>query len=537
MKRFYVIICAFFLFALQTVHAQKAPETQGEPVIIKNDTLFKFYVGQGLFTPKERARAITRRIESLIGRFDFNPDSLILRNDTAVSIIFYQSHIILSVSNKDAAFSELSRPELAASYLNILKKKLGDIFANNSVKQTITDILEVIAIIVMLILFIWGVNRAFKLIKLKTANAWEKRVAKLAAKGAPVSYAGKLFPFVNSLITIIRLFIIILLIYLALPLLFFIFPASKPVATLLLGYVVGPLKSILLAIFHFIPNLLTICVIYIVTRYIVKAIKFVTTEIKNESITIKGFYPDWAMPTYNIIRVVLYAFMFVAIFPYLPGSNSKVFQGVTVFLGVLISLGSSSAISSMVAGLVLTYMRPFKVGDRIRVGEILGDVIEKNLLVTRVRTNKNEDITLPNATILSGHTINYTSSAEKLGLILYTSITIGYDAPWKTIHELMINAALATDGVLQDPKPFVFQTDLNDFNVTYQINAYTKLSHKMATIYSLLHQNIQDKFNEAGMEIMSPHYTALRDGNHIQIPDDYVYKGYKTPGFNINKEK
>ncbi len=241
MKRFYVIICAFFLFALQTAHAQKAPEAQGEPVIIKNDTLFKFYVGQGLFTPKERARAITRRIESLIDRFDFNPDSLILRNDTAVSIIFYQSHIVLAINNKDAAFSELSRPELAASYLDILKKKLGDVFANNSVKQTITNILEVIAVIVMLVLFIWGVNRAFKLIKLKTANAWEKRVAKLAKQGAPVSYASKLYPFLNSLLTVIRLIIIILLIYLALPILFFIFPASKPIATLLLGYVVGPL--------------------------------------------------------------------------------------------------------------------------------------------------------------------------------------------------------------------------------------------------------------------------------------------------------
>ena len=537
MKRFYVIICALFLFGLQTAHAQKAPEAQGEPVIIKNDTLFKFYIGQGLFTPKERARTITRRIQELVNRLDFNPDSLVLKNDTAVSIIFYQSQIILSVSNKDAAFSELGRPELAASYLNILKKKLGDVFTNDGTKQTIINILEAIAVIVALILFIWAVNRAFRWIKLKTANAWESRMAKLAQQGAPVSYANKLLPVINGLINLGRLVIIILLIYLSLPILFFIFPASKPMATLLLGYVVDPLKSILLAILHFIPNLLTICVIYIVTRYIVKVIKFAATEIKNESITIKGFYPDWAMPTYNIIRVVLYAFMFVVIFPYLPGSNSKIFQGVTVFLGVLLSLGSSSAISSMVAGLVLTYMRPFKVGDRIRVGEILGDVIEKNLLVTRVRTNKNEDITLPNATILSGHTINYTSSAEKLGLILHTSITIGYDAPWKTIHELMINAALATDGVLQDPKPFVFQTDLNDFNVTYQINAYTKLSHKMATIYSSLHQNIQDKFNEAGVEIMSPHYTALRDGNHIQIPDEYVYKGYKTPGFNINKEK
>src|ERR1700744_3357744 len=146
MKRFYVIICTLFLFALQTAHAQKSSENQGEPVIIKNDTLFKFYVGQGLFTAKERARTITRRIESLLERLDFNPDSLVLKNDTAISIIFYQSQIILSVSNKDASFSEFSRTELAASYLKILKKELGDVFANNSAKQIAINISEAITV-------------------------------------------------------------------------------------------------------------------------------------------------------------------------------------------------------------------------------------------------------------------------------------------------------------------------------------------------------------------------------------------------------
>ncbi|HEY9195489.1 MAG TPA: mechanosensitive ion channel family protein, partial [Mucilaginibacter sp.] len=353
----------------------------------------------------------------------------------------------------------------------------------------------------------------------------------------PVAYASRLLPFISGLINIVRLLIILLLVYLALPVLFYIFPSSQSIATQLIGFVVDPLKSILLAIVHFIPNLLTIVVIYLVTRYIVKLVKFVATEIANGAITLKGFYPEWAIPTYNIIRVLMYAFMFVVIFPYLPGSQSKVFQGVTVFIGVLFSLGSSSAISNMVSGIVLTYMRPFKIGDRIKVGEVMGDVIEKNLLVTRVRTIKNEDVTVPNASILSGATINYTSSSKTLGLILNTSVTIGYDAPWQTIHNLLISAAEATDGILAEPRPFVLQTALNDFNVSYQINAYTDKPGKMAVIYSALYQNIQDKFNEAGMEIMSPHFTAIRDGNHIQIPENYVAEGYKKPGYKIEREE
>ncbi|NJN42356.1 MAG: mechanosensitive ion channel family protein [Flammeovirgaceae bacterium] len=253
---------------------------------------------------------------------------------------------------------------------------------------------------------------------------------------------------------------------------------------------------------------------------------------------ITGFYPDWAKPTFTIVKILLYAFMFVVVFPYLPGSDSDIFKGVSVFLGVLFSFGSSSAISNLVAGLVITYMRPFKIGDRIKIGEITGDVIEKSMLVTRVRTIKNEDITIPNSTVLSGHTVNYTTSAKDLGLILHTSVTIGYDVPWKKVHELLISAALATKGILNEEtkKPFVFQTSLDDFYVAYQINAFTEESHRMAAIYSDLHQNIQEKFNEGGVEIMSPHYGALRDGNMVTIPSDYLPKDYQTPSFKIKKD-
>jgi small-conductance mechanosensitive channel len=533
-KNYYLLI--LLLFAAFTTHAQKTVNAKGEPVIINRDTLFKFYAGQGLFDAKERAGIVTKRIEALVDRIDFNPDSLTLKNDTSVSVISYNSQIILAVNNKDATFSELNRPQLAASYLDILKKKLGNYFTSNNSKQVIINILEAVAVIVLLIALIWALNKGTRWAKLKILRSWESRMDKLAAQGAPVMYAKRLLPLITGLLRIVRFILIIILIYLALPVLFFIFPASKPIAVQLLSYVVNPFKKILLALLHYIPNLLTIAVIYIVTRYIVKLVKFIANEIAQGAITLNSFYPEWAMPTYNIIRVLLYAFMFVVIFPYLPGSDSKIFQGVTVFLGILFSLGSSSAIANMVSGIVLTYMRPYKVGDRIKVGEATGDVVEKNLLVTRLRTIKNEDITIPNATILSSHTTNYTTVAKTMGLILNTTVTIGYDVPWQTVHNLLITAAEATDGVSSEPKPFVLQTALNDFNVSYQINAYTALSNQMAGVYSRLHQNIQDKFNEAGVEIMSPHYTALRDGNHIQIPENYVPEGYTKPGFKVEGE-
>jgi small-conductance mechanosensitive channel len=182
-------------------------------------------------------------------------------------------------------------------------------------------------------------------------------------------------------------------------------------------------------------------------------------------------------------------------------------------------------------------MRPFKIGDRIKIADVTGDVIEKTLLVTRLKTVKNEIITIPNSSVLSGNTTNYSIEANENGLIIHTTVTIGYDVPWPKMHETLITAALRTEAILKEPKPFVLQTSLEDFYVAYQINAYTREASKQALVYSNLHQNIQDCCNEVGIEILSPHYRAARDGNTTTIPADYLPKDYKPPGFNVNVEK
>ncbi len=226
------------------------------------------------------------------------------------------------------------------------------------------------------------------------------------------------------------------------------------------------------------------------------------------------------MPTFHIVRFLLYAFMIAMIYPYLPGSDSGVFQGISVFVGLIVSLGSSTVIGNIIAGLVITYMRPFKIGDRIKLNDTTGDIIEKTPLVTRIRTPKNEVVTVPNSFIMSSHTVNYSTSAREYGLIIHSEVSIGYDIPWRQVHQILIDAALNTPGVVDDPRPFVLETSLSDWYPVYQINAYVKNAAKMAQIYSDLHQNIQDKFNEAGIEIMSPHYMAMRDGSETTIPKD-----------------
>ncbi|MCP9438427.1 MAG: mechanosensitive ion channel family protein [Nitrospira sp.] len=312
------------------------------------------------------------------------------------------------------------------------------------------------------------------------------------------------------------------------------FPATQQLSLELLGYLIEPLKLIGLTFVSSLPDFIAIVIIVLVTKYIIKLIHLFFTGIERGAITFQGFHRDWATPTYKIVRFFALVFAAVAIVPYIPGSHSEAFKGISVFLGVLVSLGAAGSFSNIVAGIVLTYMRPFSVGDRVKIAETTGDITEKTLLVTRIRTNKNVDVTIPNALVLSSHIINFSSSATNPPpLILNTSVTIGYDVPWRKVHELLVAAAKRTTYILETPEPFVLQTSLNDYHVTYEINGYTKHPNQMAAIYAELHQHIQDQFNEAGVEIMSPHYTQVRDGNKTTIPDEYLPKDYQVPGIRI----
>lgn len=343
--------------------------------------------------------------------------------------------------------------------------------------------------------------------------------------------------FIISLVRGVRAILLLGLFYLYIPLVLSFFPWTRGMATKLLDYIMTPVEKVGLAFVFYLPNIFFLLVIAVITHYSIKFTKFMFSEVEKQTITIPGFYHDWADPSFKIVRFLMIAFAAVVAFPYLPGSDSPAFKGVSVFLGVLFSLGSSSAISNIVAGVILTYMRAFKLGDRVKIADTVGDVVEKTLLVTRIRTIKNVDITVPNAMVMGSHITNFSSSAKDYGLILHTTVTIGYDAPWRQVHQLLISAALATGNILELPAPFVLQTSLDDYYVSYEINAYTEKPSVMARTYSELHQNIQKKFNEAGVEIMSPHYSSLRDGNMTTIPASYLPESYKPSAFRVSKEE
>ena len=507
---------------------------KGYPVIgVLKDTLFTVYSKIGASTPKERALNISRKIENLYEDDFLKVDSILVIKSEINFDIVYKEIILMSVSENDAIWYGKSMNELSNSFKETIKEAIIKAKDENSLLK----LLGRIGLVFLVIFIAWIILKLIekgntKLLLFIETNK-DKWLKNLLYKDYVFLTAEQEIQVIYFILKIVRWFVYALLLYITLPIIFSIFPFSRDWADALFQLIWSPLKGVFIAVFKYLPNLFTILVIYFVMKYVMRFVKYIFQEIEAEKLQISGFHADWAMPTHSIVKFLLYAFMFVLIFPYLPGSDSNIFKGVSVFIGVLFSLGSSSAIANMIAGLVITYMRPFKIGDRIKIGDISGDVIEKTLLVTRVKTIKNEIITIPNSAILNGNTTNYTNGAKETGLIIYSTVTIGYDVPWKKMHEVLIDAALRTDMILKEPKPFVLQTSLDDFYVSYQINAYTKEASKQALVYSNLHQNIQDVCNERGVEILSPHYRAARDGNMTTIPEDYLPKDYKAPSFNV----
>jgi small-conductance mechanosensitive channel len=395
---------------------------------------------------------------------------------------------------------------------------------------------EVLFVVIFLAVFFFLILLARRLLNglNKRLESWRgTRIPPLKIQSFEVISADRLTDALKWLVQKTKILIYLILLYIFIPLFLSYFPATRHFVLGYLGYFTAPFKTIFDGLVGFIPNLIFIAITFYVVRYFLRLLRLIFVEIQTGRITFSGFHQDWAQPTYKLCRLLIIILAVVLISPFLPGFGSPAFQGISIFFGVLLSLGSTAAIANVVAGAALTYMRPFKVGDRVKIADTTGDVVEKTLLITRIRTIKNVEVTIPNSMVLGSHMINFSTLAAEGRLILYTSVTIGYDAPWRQVHELLTGAARATQGIVPEPAPFVLQTSLNDFSITYELNAYTADAHNLLHIQSELHQNIQDKFNEAGVEIMSPAFSAIRDGNRVTLPDDYLPKTYEPQSFRI----
>ncbi len=512
-----------------------ANEKAGADVIIDGRTILTVYQPIGATTTQERAQRIARRIIAVAEDGTIPPESVAVHPGNEWTEISAGSTVVMAVTDLDAKMAGKPRPQLASEAAGNIRQAMLNYRRDHNWNATLRAIIYTLVATAILLGMAWafrkvrlaGRSRFITWIETRKKDTESKKTAWQVAVNYALSLA-------LAVATVIRWLLLIALFQVYATVVLSFYPGSRYISHAINGWILAALEGLGQSALEYIPNLVVIAVVAAVASQVIRLISMIFGEIGKGNLAFPGFYPEWAEPTSRLIRMLVLVLVVIIIFPYLPGSKSPAFQGITIFVGVLLSLGSSSAVANAIAGIILTYMRSFAVGDWVRIGDTVGEVIEKNMLVTRIVTQKREIITIPNGTVMNGSVMNYTREAKNGGVIFHTTVTIGYDASWKTVHQLLMDAARATEHILHTPAPFVLQTALNDFYVSYELNAHTDVPTKMQTIYSDLHQNIQDKFNEAGLEICSPHFASLRDGNTIAIPEQYRPQGYTAPEFRVN---
>lgn len=460
------------------------------------------------FTPSERSRAIEEHLRALSLDYSFAPRNLHVVRDSDSTEVVGDDVVVVSLSDEDAADFAMTRDQLAFLVASKARDAIKAARQSRMPKAFFSAILLSVIATLVYLLFLIISSYIFRKLRCKLHNGEGERARPVAIHKHEV-VSRELVKVLSWSLSSMRVVLNILAFYLYISFVFSFFPQTSTFMTTLTGHAVKPVHEFYALALDFIPNLFFIIAIVLITKYSLRIIHYVFREIEEGKLQFEGFHPEWAQPTFKLVRFVICAFAFAMAFPYIPGSSSPAFQGVSVVLGLLLSVGSSSAISNIVSGIVISYMRPFHIGDSVKIADTIGDVVEKNLFVTRVRTMKEVEITIPNSLVLKSHIINFSVSATTTGLILNPTVTITYDVPWQAVHDVLIRAAKKTKLIEKHPAPFVLQLSLKDSFVTYELNAYTRDPAKMVFIYSDLHQHIQDGFNEAGITVTVPHFVNV----------------------------
>ncbi|MFM7264874.1 MAG: mechanosensitive ion channel family protein [Cyanobium sp.] len=475
------------------------------------------------FSAEERASTITRRLERLAQDDDLPIEALSIRHIKDDGIIYLSDgrDVLLTINERDATASRLRATELADLSLRNLKAALQHYRdarrPGRLLRHSGYAAIASVALVLFSLALLRGSGRLLpSLGRFITAHSRGIQVGRVELMSAET---------ISSLwleaLKLARLLIVLAAVVYWAGFTLRLYPWTRELGEGLRGQFYGSIELALTATAHYLPNVFVVAIIVMAAVYFLKAVKPFFVALHHGQLVIPGFYTDWAMPTYNLLLCLVIALAVVLAIPYLPGFGSPAFHGASVFLGLLLSLGSTSAITNVIGGIILIYTRAFQVGDHIQVGAVVGDIIEKNFLAIRIRTPANQIITIPNSKLLNNDVVNFNISSREFqhSLLLQTSVGLGYDVPWRAAHATLIEAALASADILAEPAPFVLQTSLGDHAITYQLNAHTGNPNRMVFTLSDLHQHIQDSFQQAGIEILSPTYTALRDGSASTIPN------------------
>ena len=484
----------------------------GVPLVIEGDTLLSIYASQGGQSPEYRVSRLQDKIKKIGKSLKITTDSIYVFESEHTSDVMCGEVDLIRVSDLDGLWSGMSRQELARQQMAVIAKKIEELHDTYGLTAKLRGLAWAVVLIVIQILLFLLTKHFVRHIRRRVIDGFGGRLKPLVIKGYEFLNIHQAKRILLLLTRVLQVALIVIQLFISLPLLFSIFPETEKFTWNMINYVWNPLQDIALSFIHYFPNLVKVVIIIYIVRWLLRGIRYYTDEIARGNIKIEGFYADWAEPSYQIIRIFFIAFSIIVIWPLLPGSESGIFKGVSIFVAALFSLGSTTTIGNLISGLIITYMRPFFVGDFVRIGESEGIVVEKNAFITRLRDIKDNIITVPNNSILSMQTVNYTAAVRhSQGSIVHSDFTFTYKVPRQTIEQYLLEAADRSALLLKDPKPFVLVSTLEDFYTRYEINAYTVETHRLFAVYSELHKNILDVFREHDLEPTSSHFVSVKE--------------------------
>jgi small-conductance mechanosensitive channel len=502
------------LWAQERAAADAETEIETAPVTLDGAALFRVR-GASSLPASARASLIQERLTTVAADAAVSLESIRAADEGSVTRIIAGDTPLMTIVEADAALEQLRRVELAAAHVSRIRQAVAEYRAARAPAALRRGAINAIAATIVLLLVEFAVWRLRRWLERLLTRRWQARIHTVGIQSFEVMRAERIWAALrNGLLTLQSIAsLAILLVYFA-----FVLaqaPWTRGSARSMAAFVLAPLQVIGSGIVAHIPSLVFLLVLFYIIRVALRLTRLFFEAVGRGRVTLGGFDPEWAQPTYKIVRLAMVAFGLIVAYPYIPGSQSAAFKGVSLFIGVVFSLGSSAAISNIIAGYMMTYRRAFKVGDRIKVGSAIGDVVEMRLQVTHLRSPKNEEIVVPNSHILASEVLNYSSLARAGGLILHTEVGIGYETPWRQVEAMLLMAAARTDGLQRDPAPFVLEKALADFAVVYELNAYCSNVAAMLELYAELHRQILDVFNEYGVQIMTPAYE--RDPPDLKI--------------------
>jgi len=514
----YRLFVGFFicLFLVQLSHASVADQNPNSliegvdvaSVVVDGRDLFPV-AGVSIYNASIRATDISKKIKALAGDPAFSTNLLYIVAEKDEESVMAGSNKIMRVLNKDAELAGIDR-QLTAT---IIQLKIGEAITQYRKEREPKEIAiragRALVLTAMLLVVLWLLRKVHKIVsEFIRARILEKIEKGMQFQSFEVVQRQHLWMVYRGLMDLIRIGVAVFVIYFYLQRVLQLFPWTRGVGLTLLDMLVSPLRILWNGLVAFIPDLIFLIILFFIVRYILRVIRLFFMNLERGDVRLNSFEPEWAQPTFRLVRTLIVLLAIVVAYPYIPGSDSSAFKGLSVFMGVILSLGSSSLIGNVIAGYTMTYRKAFQIGDRIKVGDHIGEVQDIRMLVTRLRSPKNEEIIVPNSQILSQEVINYNTLAKTRGLILHSIVGIGYETPWRQVEAMLLEAAGKTNGALRDPAPFVLQKSLGDFAVSYEVNIYCDDPTRIQLIYTDLHRNILDVFNQYGVQIMTPNYES-----------------------------